>query len=121
MPKILIVDDEQGIQAVLSAAFEKAGYEVRTAGDGPEAIERCTAESFDAVLSDVVMPSMNGHDLVRWIVERYPATSTVLMSGYDTGCETCPIARRCKLLNKPFRPTEAVALVEQVLRERPAA
>ena len=69
VPRILIVDDEGAIRTLLSLAFTQSGYEVRTAADGAEAVNLCQSEGFDVVLSDVVMPRMNGHDLVRWIVE----------------------------------------------------
>jgi len=67
VPRILIVDDEAPIRSLLATAFEKAGYDVRTAPDGPEAVALCAAESFDAVLSDVVMPRMNGHEALTKI------------------------------------------------------
>jgi two-component system cell cycle response regulator CpdR len=118
VPKILIVDDERAIRTLLSLAFTQAGYEVRTAGDGPEAIGLCLSEQFDVVLSDVIMPRMNGHDLVQWISRRNPSTQAVLMSGFDLSCENCELAPRCKLLAKPFRPMEAVAMVGQVLADR---
>lgn len=115
MPRILIVDDEGSIRNLLSATFEMAGFEVRTAPDGPEAMELCAAEPFDAVLSDVVMPRMNGHDLARWVAVHCPETRMVLMSGYDTGCERCAYAPRCQILTKPFRPFEAVSVVRDAL------
>ena len=115
MPRILIVDDESSIRSLLATAFERKGYEVRTAPDGPEAVDLCGNESFDAVISDVVMPHMNGHDLARWIAERNPHTRMVLMSGYDGGCQNCPYSPRCEFLQKPFRLGEVVSLVETAL------
>jgi DNA-binding NtrC family response regulator len=115
--RILIVDDEAAIRSLLAIAFEKAGYDVRTAPDGPEALALCAAESFDAVLSDVVMPRMNGHDLARWIAARHPRTRLVLMSGFDLGCQNCPSAPRCQFLPKPFRLAEALSLVRNALAE----
>jgi len=115
VPRILIVDDEGAIRTLLSLAFTQSGYNVQTAADGPEAINLCRAHRFDVVLSDVIMPGMNGHDLARWIAEHCPATQTVLMSGYDLECQNCPAAPRCELLPKPFKPMEAVATVGQVL------
>jgi CheY-like chemotaxis protein len=115
MPRILIVDDEPAICALLSAAFGMAGYEVRTAPDGPEAMALCETEPFDAVLSDVVMPKMNGHELAHWVATRYPGTCTILMSGFDLGCLECPLTERCLLIPKPFRPGEAVSRVDQAL------
>jgi DNA-binding NtrC family response regulator len=120
MPRILIVDDERAILALLSMAFTSAGYDVRTAPDGDEAMRLCAGESFDVVLSDVVMPSMNGHQLIRAIAERYPATRAVLMSGYDVGCEGCPLARQCQVLSKPFRTNEVVAAVNQMMQRTAA-
>jgi DNA-binding NtrC family response regulator len=115
MPRILIVDDEGAILSLLSATFSMAGYQVRTASDGPDAIRLCQSEPFDVVLSDVVMPRMNGHELARWVADRFPQTQTVLMSGFDSGCEECPISGRCRWLSKPFRPSDAVAMIERAL------
>jgi len=117
VPRILIVDDEAAIRSLLATAFEKAGYEVRTAPDGPEALTLCDAESFDAVLSDVVMPRMNGHDLARWIAARHPHTRLVLMSGFDIGCQNCPTAPHCQFLSKPFRLGEVLSLVGDALAQ----
>ena len=92
-----------------------AGYEVRTAADGPEAMALCEKETFDAVLSDVRMPRMNGHELAQWVATRYPATRTILMSGFDLECQHCPFAERCLLISKRFRPHEAISRVDEAL------
>jgi DNA-binding NtrC family response regulator len=118
MASILIVDDEPAIRRLLAAAFTQAGYQVQTACNGLEARKIFAAERFDIVLSDVLMPSMNGHELAQWIDENSPQTPTVLMTGYDLGCETCPRASRCRVLLKPFLPNKAVALVAEVLSMR---
>jgi CheY-like chemotaxis protein len=119
VPRILIVDDEDAIRTLLTTVFEKAGYEVRTAPDGPEAMQLCAAEPFDALLSDVRIPTMNGHDLARWVGEHCPRTRLVLMSGFDMDCEGCPLAPRCRLLAKPFRPAAALSLVREALAAPP--
>jgi hypothetical protein len=64
------------------------------------------------------MPDGNGHELMRWIALNLPATRTVLMSGFDVGCEKCSFSPRCKLLAKPFKPEEAVALLTTVGRRK---
>ncbi len=119
MARILVVDDEQGIRSLLRLTFTKSGYEVSTAANGREALELCDTGSFDAMLSDVRMPGMSGHELVRSVVARHPEMRFVLMSGYDDlACEGCGKAPRpCTLLPKPFKPHAAVEVVEQVLRE----
>jgi two-component system cell cycle response regulator CpdR len=118
-PRILIVDDEAGIRSLLSVAFARAGYEVRTASNALQAMALCASESFDAMLSDVVMPMMDGHDLVRWIAKNYPGVRCVLMTAHDVDCQECPFTPRCKLLPKPFRPKDALSRIEETLRESP--
>ena len=115
--RILIVEDEAAIRSLLSAAFACAGYEVRTVASALQAMALCVSESFDVMLSDVVMPMMDGHDLVRWVARNYPTIRCVLMTGLDVDCQHCPFVARCKVLPKPFRPKDALSLIEQVLKE----
>jgi DNA-binding NtrC family response regulator len=119
MARILIVDDEKAIRRMLAVSFSKAGYEVRTAAHAAEAIALLGIESVDVLLSDVVMNSMSGHDLVRWVSAHHPAVICVLMTGFDdTGCDRCPFAAGCPRLPKPFDGKEAVAAIAEALRGR---
>ena len=117
MPTLLIVDDEPAIQSMLSAAFTRAGYQVKTAGGPSQAMELCGAQRFDAILSDVQMPGLDGHSLIRWVADKYPETRSVLMTGFDVHCGECPLTGRCQLLRKPFLPSTAVTAVGHALRE----
>jgi two-component system, response regulator FlrC len=116
MPRILIVDDEPALLALLARTFVKAGFDVRTATDAAKAMESCTTERFDAVLSDVDLPGVDGHCLVRWIAATFPAARTVLMSGLSGHCDDCPFADPCTLLRKPFAPHLAIAAISKNLR-----
>ena len=78
MPRVLIVDDEPAIRSLLSLAFVRAGYEVATAADAFKAMQLFAAESFHAILSDVQMPGMDGHSLIRWVAGTYPHVRSVL-------------------------------------------
>ena len=113
--KILIVDDEPQIRGFLSLTFEQAGYLVKTAASGRDAIALCTDEAFDLVLSDVTMPEMNGHELAEWMKTHRPATHFALMSGFDPVVSGCASSPRCDLIAKPFQPREVILFVEQVL------
>jgi len=113
--RILIVDDEEQIRRFLSLTFEQAGYVVKTAANGVDAIALCADEEFDIVLSDVAMPEMDGHELVQWIEAHRPATHFALMSGFDPLVEGCASSPRCDLIPKPFSPKQVVRFVELVL------
>jgi two-component system cell cycle sensor histidine kinase/response regulator CckA len=112
---ILIVDDQLAIRSLLRLSFSAAGYHVRTASDGVEAMELCESESFHAVLSDVCMPRMDGHELARWHAVRHPAIPFILMTGWDPDCVDCAIAGRCRIVKKPFLPQDVVSLVDSIL------
>ena len=115
-PRILIVDDEPLVRDFLSLTFESAGYAVNTAGSGRDAMELCSAEPFDVVLSDVTMPEMNGHQLTQWISTHYPGVRTALMSGYDGTRERRAASDDAgRFIAKPFRPAEVISFVDRVL------
>jgi len=115
LPHILIVDDERAILALLSRAFSRAGFDVTLANSAFDAMEFCNSKAFDAVLSDVDMPRMNGHELVRWIGDKHPRVRCALMSAFHIECEECPYVGRCHVLRKPFIPNDAIALIRQML------
>jgi DNA-binding NtrC family response regulator len=113
--KILIVDDEPDIRGLLSLTFEQAGYVVKTAASGCDAVALCSDEAFDVVLSDITMSEMSGHELARWIEAHRPATHIALMSGFDPGNYGCASSPKYDFIPKPFRPEQVVSFVEQVL------
>jgi len=83
-PRILIVDDDPGTLESLSRAFALEGYVAVTAPSAARALERLGEEPVDAVLSDVVMPGMDGLELLTRLRERCPEIPVVLMSGQAT-------------------------------------
>src|SRR4030095_13633620 len=108
-PRILIVDDEPQTLALLSLTFEHAGYAVRTTGNGLDAIALCSEEPFDVMLSEVMIPGMNGYQLVEWVAAHHPTTRTALMAGYDEVRRKCSYSLQCPLIAKPFNPTEILS------------
>jgi CheY-like chemotaxis protein len=111
----LIVDDEPQIRTLLSMSLRMVGYDVAAAADGFEAMALCNAENFDAILTDIDMPGMNGHQLVQWVAGNRPMTRYALMSGLGPAYEGLPVNRPLLFLHKPFFPKEAVALIDQML------
>jgi two-component system cell cycle response regulator CpdR len=110
--KILVVDDEPLVARLLRSFLSNAGYDVFMADSGPAAMKVSETTAFDVMISDVVMPPMNGHELARWMAENHPATKVILMSGFDPGCQKCPYSPRCAFLSKPFKMQDALALIE---------
>lgn len=97
--KILIVDDEIAICEMLSRHFRYIGYEVDMASNGAEAMEKLAQSSFQVVISDIVMPKMDGVELLRALKKQYPMIHIIMITGYVTlknalscmrlGADTC--------------------------------
>jgi DNA-binding NtrC family response regulator len=114
--RILVVDDEASIRTLLIDVFTEAGYEVHTAANATDAIALCALKCFDVLLSDVRLPGMNGHELVRKVVVQHPNVRCCLMSGLDLERESNGhMPRQCPFLPKPFRARQALALIAQIL------
>lgn len=79
---VLVVDDDQGICTTLKEILETEGCKVSTACDGVEALGRVEGQRFDLVLTDVVMPKMDGHELFLAIRERQPDLPVLLMTAF---------------------------------------
>jgi DNA-binding response OmpR family regulator len=120
-PTVLVVDDSQAVLDALGSAFEDAGWDVTSAGDGEEVFRKLAANDPDAVLLDIYMPRLNGADVCR-LVKAHPhwkKTFLVLMSSRISEREM-DMYRRIgadEVLKKPFDPAHAVALVEKAVRE----
>jgi len=80
--KLLIIDDERRMCAVLKAAFENKDMAVTTADSGEAAMAALTVEQFDVVLSDIKMPGMSGLDVLLKVKEKSPETEVLLMTAY---------------------------------------
>jgi len=102
-PRILIVDDDPGTLASLSRAFALEGYEALTAPSAARALERLQAGPVDAILSDLVMPGMDGLELLDRLREQAPGVPVILMSGQAT-VETAVRATRLGALDFVEKP-----------------
>ncbi|HBZ71735.1 MAG TPA: two-component system response regulator [Deltaproteobacteria bacterium] len=80
--RVLVADDDLGIRLSLSEILRAEGCEVETAGDGAEALSRLEAGHFDLVLTDVVMPKMDGYELLRAVQERRPGLPVLMMTAF---------------------------------------
>ena len=80
--RILVADDDQGIARSLQEMLEADGCQVEVASDGATALAMIADNDFDCVLSDVVMPKMDGYELYLEVKERYPKTPVLMMTAF---------------------------------------
>jgi DNA-binding response OmpR family regulator len=126
MAKILIIDDEPQIRGVLRKALERAGHEVREAGDGLKGITSFRQEPADLVITDILMPDKEGLESIQELKALRPGLRIIAVSG---GIPSAPmdvlaVARTfgaSRTFWKPFDLATLLAAVEDELRGRNAA
>ena len=115
---VLIVDDEAAIRFGVSEALSYAGYEVEAVGDGEEALQRIAARRFEAVLSDISMPGMDGVELLRRVRRLDFDLPVILLTG-DPRLETAiqaVDAGALRYLQKPVSTAEIESALETAVR-----
>src|SRR5215472_14652272 len=106
-PRVLVVDDDPQEQLALSAMISALGYAVETAGDGEEALEKLGSAPFDVILVDLVMPRMDGFELLRNLFERGDLTPSVVLTGFGSIDHAVSIVHELRafwFLEKPAQP-----------------
>jgi two-component system cell cycle sensor histidine kinase/response regulator CckA len=113
---VLIVDDEPDILHVLCTALGRAGYLAKTASGAADAIResRNLKGEIDLLLTDVVMPEMDGIELARQLATERPGLRVLLMSGYSHVKSTLP------MLRKPFQIDELLQRIATAIEGPPA-
>jgi len=121
--RVLIVDDESNVTMALAANLEKLGdeYIFETASNGGEALTMIQENQYDLVITDYMMPGMNGLDLAQAIRERFPDTHVVLMTAYGTAGlrGTVQNLQLDGYIDKPFSMEQIQELVKQVVGNGP--
>lgn len=118
--KVLLAEDTQDMNRVLTVALEHEGYEVDACFDGEEALEHALDENYDAMVLDIMMPKMNGLDVVRELRRRNIVTPVLMLTakaeiddrveGLDAGADD--------YLTKPFSMKELLARVRAMTRRK---
>jgi two-component system, cell cycle sensor histidine kinase and response regulator CckA len=120
-PEVLVVDDEPDLRRITARILLDEGYSVHEAGDGLEALDYISSgkASLDVIVTDIVMPRLDGVGLLRRLAIIQPDLPVVLMSGYGTDqLAERGIASPCAVLSKPFPPERLVAEVRRCIGER---
>jgi CheY-like chemotaxis protein len=122
--RVLVVDDDPLVRRVAVRLLTKRGFIVLDAADGDEAlaVHAATTDPIHLVLSDVVMPGMNGRTLARRLRERDASLAVVYMSGYEADAFVDePDAPNGPFIAKPFSEANLLAGMENALTERASA
>jgi DNA-binding response OmpR family regulator len=116
--KLLIVDDEVDLLAELEPLLERSGYDVCKATDGQQALELIDQEQPDLVILDVMMPHLDGREVVRQLRQHDNWIPVILLTKVGTPSERAMSLQEGAddYINKPFDPMELIARVQAVLR-----
>lgn len=116
---ILIVDDEEPIRSMLQQGLEYAGYECSTAEDGKEALEILEERDVTVVITDVLMPRLDGIELTKIVKEKYDS-NIIVMTGFGAGLKYEEVIKNgaSDFIQKPLGLQEMIIRLERVLKER---
>ncbi len=121
---VLVVDDDQAFRSVLRRALERTGYRTLLAGDGRAAWGQLQTHQVDLVLTDLIMPDVEGVELILRIRREYPHLPVIAMSGGGRVEPACYLtgARYCgahATFAKPFSIAELLETVRALLQRKP--
>jgi two-component system, cell cycle response regulator CpdR len=117
MARILLAEDDEDMRHFLTRALERAGHEVSSFAEGLSAFERVKSNSFDLLLTDIVMPEMDGIELARRAAEIDPTLKIMFITGF-AAVALHPDSRapkEAKVLSKPFHLKDLVIEVERMI------
>jgi CheY-like chemotaxis protein len=116
-PKVLVVDDEQMIADTLAIILNQSGYDAVAVYTGAAAVESARANKPDLIISDVIMPDMNGIEAVIKIREFLPGCKVLLFSGQAATADLLEMARNqgheFEILAKPVHPQDLLAKLRE--------
>ena len=118
MIRILLAEDDAAMRGYITRALENAGYSVVAVGSGEEALPHIRTEIFDLLLSDIVMPQMDGIELAQHCNEISPGTKVMFITGF--AAVTLRANREqphAKMLSKPFHLKDLVMEVERMFED----
>ena len=124
MPLILLVDDDDCFAAALASVLEQAGYKLLRAGDGKAALRLYDPQTVSLVLTDLVMPEMEGMDLISRLRQQHPDVKIIAMSGGEINfaksyLRAARLVGADYILEKPFSKAQLLMAIHQGLPPMP--
>ncbi len=120
MPRLLIAEDDDAVREFVARALTLQGHEVTAVIDGGQALEALAAAPYDLLLTDIVMPGLDGIALALKVAKERPSMPVLLMTGYAAERQRAHNldALICRVLLKPFTLKAVCGAVAEVLAER---
>lgn len=117
MAQILLAEDDESLRRFLAAALAKAGHRVSDFSNGGEAYDCLQKLHFDLLLTDIVMPGMDGIELAKRAAERDPALKIMFITGFAAVAlhPSSQAPKQAKVLSKPFHLREIVQEIERMV------
>jgi len=110
--KVLVVDDDDAIRVMVERVLKREQFEVESARDGFEAIEKLTRNDYATILLDLMMPRVDGHGVLHYLEERPAPPSVIVMTANVNGAHETRDARPVfRILSKPFDILQLVSHV----------
>ncbi len=117
MARILLAEDDESLRRFLAAALVKAGHQVSDFGDGEQAYECLKAGAFDLLLTDIVMPGLDGIELAKRGAEMDEGLKIMFITGFAAVAlhPSSHAPKRAKVLSKPFHLREIVQEIDRMI------
>ena len=122
MARILLAEDDTSMREYLQRALQRVGYEVSAVGCGTEAMPLLETEQFDLLLTDIVMPEMDGIELAQQAATISPSTRVMFITGFAAvTLRAGRVAPEAKVLSKPFHLKDLVMEVDRIFERTSAS
>lgn len=120
LPRVLIVDDEEGVREGLRTLLQQEGLHVETAGTAEDGLRRVEARSFDVVFLDLNLPGLDGMSTISRFRIGTPSPDVLILTGYGTVAKAVESMRKgaSDVIEKPFTGDRILATVRRVLEAR---
>jgi diguanylate cyclase (GGDEF)-like protein len=120
--KVLLVDDQESMRSLMVALLAQKGHQCETAMNGLEALDKISKTEFDAVITDIVMPEMDGISLTKELSKRLQSLPVMIITGHaeEYSAETAMASGAREFIKKPFSTTEFIIRFDKMMREHRA-
>ena len=120
MPHLLLVDDEESLRSVVAERLIDEGYQVTEAADGEAALAALDGFAFDVIISDLRLPGVDGREVIKAALDRYPSIVAIVVTGYGTVKDAVDMikAGAADFIAKPFQFDELKHVLNKALEQR---